>query len=157
MPPTNHSTQPDHCSAGAGSIGQSKQRAGSGPASAQLGAIAAYATNEPQYATIIDKSISPRKARRDAHSVTSKTLGRLTGLSVEKVHTQTLFFFRRTVTRFQSTSHTACTSVPFSTHTVPPTLPASVPWPRTVLTPEKTNNRARNPLRKFPSLLSPGT
>jgi hypothetical protein len=31
MPPTNHSTQPDHCSAGAGSTGQSKQRAGSGP------------------------------------------------------------------------------------------------------------------------------
>ena len=26
MPPTNHSTQPDHCSAGAGSTGQSKQR-----------------------------------------------------------------------------------------------------------------------------------
>ena len=31
MPATNHSTQPDHCSAGAGSTGQSKQRAGSGP------------------------------------------------------------------------------------------------------------------------------
>jgi len=30
MPPTNHSTQPDHCSAGAGSTRQSKQRAGSG-------------------------------------------------------------------------------------------------------------------------------
>ena len=26
MPPTHHSTQPDHCSAGAGSTGQSKQR-----------------------------------------------------------------------------------------------------------------------------------
>jgi len=31
LPPTHHSTQPDHCSAGAGSTGQSKQRAGSGP------------------------------------------------------------------------------------------------------------------------------
>ena len=32
MPPTNHSTQPDHCSVGAGSAlsGHSKQRAGSG-------------------------------------------------------------------------------------------------------------------------------
>ena len=65
MPPTNHSTQPDHCSAGAGSTGQSKQRAGSGPSQSVRSATRASAAVLGSACAPTDASCK-RPARRAA-------------------------------------------------------------------------------------------
>ena len=57
MPPTNHSTQPDHCSAGAGSTGQSKQRAGSGPSQSVRSAKRASAALQVLRRTTTDSRV----------------------------------------------------------------------------------------------------